>query len=171
MIDCRDIRPGGGLRLLRAGSNRARAEQRGGSGTEGSARDQHGSPLCRKSITPRMPKTPGNISIGSVQKSVRSSILASLGLSVFCLPVFAARSTVKICVRDQRGDAIAGDSMNMQAGASPALSDNSGCAVLEAAPGARVEITHAGFTPVTETIDSLQQPLIVVMHVAGAPET
>jgi outer membrane receptor protein involved in Fe transport len=106
-----------------------------------------------------------------VQKSVWSTILASLGLSVFCLPVFAARSAVKICVRDQRGDAIAGASMSVRAGASPALSDNSGCAVVEAAPGARVEITHAGFTPVTETIDSLQQPLIVVMHVAGASET
>ena len=102
----------------------------------------------------------------------KNVILLLAGMSLGCLTIFAAGQTVQICVRDQRGDAITGAQVQLRsAPVQAATSDVGGCVemVVEAGAQTKVEVTHAGFSSVVQTIGS-ESRLIVVMRVAVATE-
>lgn len=103
-------------------------------------------------------------------KLIRSATLAVVCLSFGTSLAFAAGHTVQVCVRDERGAAITGALVQVHA-ASPqkVIGDVSGCASVEVQPGTRVEITHAGFADVAESIGD-QTQLTVVMRVAAVSE-
>ena len=89
-----------------------------------------------------------------------------------CLPGFAAGRTVQVCVRDQRGDAIAGARVRLQAGQEQALmTDASGCVELLVGTGtqAKVDVERAGFSSVVQAIGDGSE-LVVVLAVKGAVE-
>jgi outer membrane receptor protein involved in Fe transport len=102
---------------------------------------------------------------------IRLTISISVCLSFCSCLAYAAGPTKQICIRDQRGDAIAGAVVRMQSGSSQkAISDADGCVELAAPSGSRLEITHTGFATVVEAVENQSQPLIVVMHVAEVSE-
>lgn len=102
--------------------------------------------------------------------SIRSTVLFTLSLSFASPLAFAASHTVKICVQDERGDAISGAMVQMQSDpSSRSTSDTHGCAVLTAETGAQVKVTQTGFTSVVESVDDRSQ-LTIILRVAGASE-
>lgn len=98
---------------------------------------------------------------------------AFLGLSClfFCTSlVFAADRTVQVCVQDERGDAIRDALVQVQDDSSrKASSDAQGCAVVTVGPGAKLEVTHAGFASALEPVGSRDQ-LLVVLRIAGVSQ-
>ncbi|MCU1319073.1 MAG: TonB-dependent receptor [Edaphobacter sp.] len=104
--------------------------------------------------------------------SIKNVILLLASMSLGRLTMFAAGQTVQICVRDQRGDAIAGAQVLLRsARIQTATSDVGGCVEMVVKSGAetKVEVTHAGFSSVVKTIGGGPR-LVVVMGVAGAAE-
>ena len=105
--------------------------------------------------------------------SIRSTALFALSLSFVSPLAFAASHPVKVCVQDERGDAIAGAVVQVQAQANaslPVSSDINGCTTLTAEAGSQVKVTQAGFTSVVEPVGNRSQ-LTVVMRVAGTSQT
>src|SRR5580693_9238815 len=103
-----------------------------------------------------------------MRASARVAIL--VGLLLGCLPVFAVGRTVRVCVRDQRGDAIVGARIALQVGSAQAvMTDASGCTEVVGDAGAQVEVERAGFSSVVQTIGDGAE-LTVVMAVKGAME-
>src|SRR5216683_7466780 len=103
---------------------------------------------------------------------VRAAILVTSSLLLGCSPLLAAGRTVKVCVRDQRGDAIAGARVRLLADkVQTVMSDAGGCVQVTVETGAqtKVEVAHAGFSSAVQAIGDGPQ-LIVVMRVGGAAE-
>src|SRR5260370_2271089 len=103
---------------------------------------------------------------------VRAAILVTSSLLLGCSPLLAAERTVKVCVRDRRGDAIAGARVRVLADkVQTVMSDAGGCAQVTVETGAqtKVEVAHPGFSSAVQAIGDGPQ-LIVVMRVAGAAE-
>ena len=68
-----------------------------------------------------------------------------VGLLLGCLPVFAVGRTVRVCVRDQRGDAIVGARIALQVGpAQTVMTDASGCAEVVGDAGLRWRLSELG---------------------------
>ena len=93
-----------------------------------------------------------------------------LVLLLGCLPVFAVGRAVRVCVRDQRGDAIVGARIALQVGPAQAvITDASGCAEVVGDAGAQVEVDRVGFSSVVQAIGD-GSALTVVLAVKGATE-
>jgi len=98
--------------------------------------------------------------------SIRSTVLA--GVCLFCsLSVaFAAPRRVEICVQDVRGDAVSGALVQVQSDLANQVSSGAdGCVSIAADAEAKVQISHAGFADVVESVGDRTQ-LTVVMRVA-----
>jgi outer membrane receptor protein involved in Fe transport len=106
-----------------------------------------------------------------MKASATSAILVGL-LLLGWLPMFAAGRTVHVCVRDQRGEAIAGARVRLQVGQEQVVAtDASGCAqvLVEAGVQAKVEVERIGFSSVVQAVgDGVE--LTVVLAVKGAVE-
>lgn len=84
-------------------------------------------------------------------------------------PVFAAERTVKVCVHDEKGDALAG--AVVQSGAQQVRSDLSGCvAVTVAGTQSLLEISHDGFSSVKQAAGGGTE-LEVVLRIATISST
>ncbi|MEO8737243.1 MAG: TonB-dependent receptor, partial [Edaphobacter sp.] len=104
--------------------------------------------------------------------AIRSAVLSVVYLFFYCSLALAADHKVQICVRDERGDAIADAQIQAQSGSrQKAVTDVSGCAAITVGVGARLEVTRSGFASVIEPIENQAQNLAVVMRVAGASES
>jgi outer membrane receptor protein involved in Fe transport len=97
--------------------------------------------------------------------------LAYLSLVMFCgAAAFADVRAVQVCVHDARGLAVVRAEVRVKGDASPgAVSDDSGCAVVNAGTQAVVEITRSGFSSVSRAVGN-QSQMLVVMQVAGASQ-
>lgn len=102
--------------------------------------------------------------------SIRTAVLFTLGLSFASPLAFAASHQVKVCVQDERGDAISGALVQVQSHpSSRSTSGTDGCAVVTADAGTQVKITQTGFTSVLKPVDDRSQ-LTVILRVAGTSE-
>ena len=82
-----------------------------------------------------------------------SARVVIVGLLLGCLPAFAAGRTVRVCVRDQRGDAIVGARVALRAGSAQAvMTDAGGCAEVIGDAGTQVEVERVGFSSVVRAI-------------------
>ena len=98
---------------------------------------------------------------------VRSGILLVAGV-VGVVPAVAAERSVRVCMQDERGSAIAGARVAVRGDSSSAVtSDAGGCAVLTGDAHAMVEITRRGFGSVVRELGDESQAM-VVMRVATA---
>jgi outer membrane receptor protein involved in Fe transport len=101
--------------------------------------------------------------------SIRSIALGAACLSGLLSVSFAQRN-VQVCVKDERGAAIPDALVQVRSNPSQrGLGGADGCVSILAGAGAKVQITHAGFVDVTESVGDHTQ-LAVVMRVAGASE-
>ena len=100
-----------------------------------------------------------------------SAGVAVLVLLLGCLPMFAAGRTVRVCVRDQRGDAIVGARVVLRVEPAQAvMTGASGCAeVVVEGTQVKVEVERAGFSSVVQAIGDGSE-LTVVLAVKGATE-
>ena len=102
--------------------------------------------------------------------SIRSAVLFTLSLFFASPLAFAASHAVKVCVQDERGDAISGALVQVQADpSSRSTSSANGCALLSAETGAQLKVTQTGFTSAVEPVGTGNQ-LTVILRVAGASE-
>ena len=103
--------------------------------------------------------------------SIRTAVICAVCTSLYCSLAFAAARSVQVCVRDQRGDAIAGALLQAPPDSPRKISTGAdGCAVLMAGPATQIAVTHAGFIRVIESAGTADR-LIVEMRVAGRSES
>jgi outer membrane receptor protein involved in Fe transport len=105
-----------------------------------------------------------------MQLILRTVAATFLGLLFCSSSALADGQKTQVCVHDSRGLAIAGAQVQVQGPAGQTVvSDDSGCASVDAGAHANVEITHAGFTSVSRAVGG-QSQLLVVMQVAGGSQ-
>ncbi len=85
------------------------------------------------------------------------------------VPACAVARQVQICVEDERGASITGARVQVQGEASSAVSDASGCAVVNLQTYGAVTVSRDGFAPVKQSIPD-EDRVVVVMRVAGRVE-
>ena len=99
------------------------------------------------------------------------SIMIAFTASVLCgYTAFAEMQKVQVCVQDTRGLAVVGAEVRVHGGdPQPTLSDESGCATVNAGPQAVVEVARPGFSSVSHVVGN-QSQLLVVMQVAATSQ-
>ena len=97
-------------------------------------------------------------------------LLVQLGMLLNAVSMFGADRPVKICVKDEQGNAIRDAQMVLQSGAVRQFSsDTTGCSTIQVSgTQVTVEIAHAGFGTVKKLIGGGDVNLDVVLRVAAA---